>query len=99
MLEIKLGEPQKHETLTLYPLLALEKLELAYTLLGDALEAGSLQVSEVGDGTVRELSVENQGDADVLILDGEQLIGAKQNRMTNRSIVLGANTKTTIPVS
>ncbi len=99
MLEIKLGESQKHESVTLYPLLVPEKLELPYTLLGDALEAGSLRVMEVGGGTVPELSVENRGDTDVLILDGEQLIGAKQNRMTNRSIILAAGTKTTIPVS
>jgi hypothetical protein len=37
--------------------------------------------------------------ADVLVLDGEQLIGAQQNRMTNRSILLPAAAETRIPVS
>jgi hypothetical protein len=39
---------------------------------------------------VPELIATNRGDADVLVLDGEQLIGARQNRMTNRSILLPA---------
>ena len=99
MLDVKLAEPQKHQSLTVFPLVYGKRRELPYTLLGDALEAGTLKVTEVGSGSVPELMVENVGDADVLILDGEQLIGAKQNRMTNRSIILAAHTKTPIPVS
>jgi hypothetical protein len=43
--------------------------------------------------------VENRGKTNVLVLDGEQLIGAKQNRTANRSILLGAESITDIPVS
>lgn len=99
MLDFKLAEAQNHESLTIYPLVDPNPRQLPYQLLRDALEAGTLQVGEVGSGTVPELLVETGGDPDVLIVDGEQLIGAKQNRMTNRTIVLPANTKTTIPVS
>jgi len=99
MLDLKLASPQKHESLTLYPLIVEAKLKLPYTLLGDALEAETLEVTEVGEGSVPELTVHNKGETDVLILDGEQLIGARQNRMTNRSIVLGAKSKTGVPVS
>jgi hypothetical protein len=41
----------------------------------------------------------NTGIHPILILDGEQLIGAKQNRMTNRSMILPPNSITEIPVS
>lgn len=99
MLDFVLGEPQQHRTLTLYPLVADENLTPPYVLLGDALAAGTVQVTEVGNGTVPELMVKNEGEKDVLILDGEQLIGAKQNRMTNRTVILGAGTKTRVPVS
>jgi hypothetical protein len=99
MLDFKLAEPQRHESLTIFPLRHPDPWELPYRLLADALDAGSLRVSEVDGGRVPELSVENSGDADVLILDGEQLVGAKQNRMVNRTIILAAGTKTTIPVS
>jgi hypothetical protein len=35
----------------------------------------------------------------VIILDGEELIGAKQNRIVNTTIVVAATTRITIPVS
>jgi hypothetical protein len=95
----KLAAPQRHESLTLFPIVDEEGRDPPYTLLADALEAETLRITEVGSGSVPELRVENAGDTDVLILDGEQLIGAKQNRMTNRTILLAAQTKTTIPVS
>lgn len=100
MLEVQLADPQKRENLTIYPLIFPDwRHELDYQLLRDALEDGFLKVTEVGEGTVPQLMVENLGDVDVLIIDGEQLIGAKQNRMANRSIILAAKTKTQIPVS
>ena len=45
------------------------------------------------------LRVINRGSEPVVILDGEQLIGAKQNRTTNRTILVAAGTDTPIPVS
>ena len=45
------------------------------------------------------LGAVNEGDVDVLLVDGEQLIGAKQNRMVNRSIVVPARSRVEIPVS
>ncbi|MFW5951672.1 MAG: ARPP-1 family domain-containing protein, partial [Gemmatimonadota bacterium] len=70
------------------------------TLLADALEAGSLEVTEVDEnGVVGELIAINRGPTPVLILDGEQLIGAKQNRTTSRTIVVAASQRTAIPVS
>ena len=35
----------------------------------------------------------------VLLLDGEELVGAKQNRIVNTTILIAANSATTIPVS
>lgn len=99
MSTLELAEAQTHRSLTVFPVVSPEQPELSCTLLGEALAAGVLEVTEVGEGRVPELAVENKGDSDVLILDGEQLIGARQNRMTNRTILLGGRTKTVIPVS
>lgn len=98
MLDIRLAEPLRHRQLTIYPLLAPAAVELPYQLLADALFDG-LRISEVGTGSVPSLLAINDGSIDVLILDGEQLIGARQNRMTNRSVILPAGSKTEIPVS
>jgi hypothetical protein len=43
--------------------------------------------------------VENKGDIRVLFLEGEELIGAKQNRILNTSVLVAAHSKTKIPVS
>src|SRR5262249_44016696 len=50
-------------------------------------------------GSVPELKVLNGLAQPVLLLDGEELIGAKQNRVLNLTIMIPANTEMTIPVS
>ena len=46
-----------------------------------------------------ELTVENRADLPVLIVDGEELVGAKQNRVANLTMLLPAEKTTIIPVS
>lgn len=111
MIPVKIGAPQSHEGLTLFPLFQGDDPDSADSggsgganatcmLLADAIEDGSLEVTEVDeDGLVGELVAINRGSEPVLILDGEQLIGAKQNRTTSRSILVAASAKTAIPVS
>ncbi|CAN5773566.1 hypothetical protein BH23GEM6_BH23GEM6_20950 [soil metagenome] len=99
MLNISLANAKRHQHLTIYPLVALESPDLPFALMVDALNVGSLRISEVGSGVVGELLAYNSGTLPILILDGEQLIGAKQNRTTNRSMLLPAGRETVIPVS
>ena len=46
-----------------------------------------------------ELFVENKGMRRALFLEGEELVGAKQNRILNTSVLVPAQTKLKIPVS
>ena len=50
-------------------------------------------------GAVPELKVINKADLPVLLLDGEELAGAKQNRVLNTTILLMEKSETIIPVS
>jgi hypothetical protein len=50
-------------------------------------------------GTVPFLKVANGADQPLLLLDGEELIGAKQNRVLNTTVLVAARTELTIPVS
>ena len=50
-------------------------------------------------GSVPELVVVNDSDHFVLLLDGEELAGAKQNRVLNTTILLDKRSRTKIPVS
>jgi len=48
---------------------------------------------------VPELKVISQSDRPILLLDGEELVGAKQNRVLNTTILLREKAETNIQVS
>ena len=97
---IEFGKLQQHRNMAVLPILASRDGGPAYITLAEALANGQMTVTEVGkDGSVPELQVTNDGGVAVLLLDGEELAGAKQNRVLNTSILLAANSKTIIPVS
>ncbi len=95
---ITLGEPLTHKNLTLFPLITEENIEPRYRLLDDALAQGCARVTEVSEsGSVPELKFVNECDRPVLLLDGEELVGAKQNRILNLSVLAPANQTIVIP--
>jgi hypothetical protein len=82
------------------PLLADGPDQPEYRLLEDALSAGCARVTEVSEsGSVPELKFVNECDRSVLLLDGEELVGAKQNRILNLTVLAPANKAIVIPVS
>lgn len=98
--DVRVESPHRHRLLTLFPLVDPAGRSLPCRLLSEALEEGTLRIEEVSEeGSVPELLARNEGHRDVLVLDGQQLVGAKQNRMTGRSLLLPAKTDTRIPVS
>jgi len=48
---------------------------------------------------VPELFFRNKSDKDILLVDGEELVGAKQNRVLNLSILVAAGKQVNVPVS
>ena len=95
-----IGEPAFHGGLTVFPLTAKERPSLDYVLLADGLKEGLVSVREVSQGgSVPDLAVENRADRPVLIVDGEELVGAKQNRVANLTLLVAAGKTTIIPVS
>lgn len=99
--QLEIGELNHFRNLTLFPLLrrAVDE-EPSYVLLEDAIQRQVARVTELnGSGSVPELRFENAGDQPVLLLDGEELIGAKQNRVLNLTILAPAKQMLVIPVS
>ena len=90
---------QSREDLIIFPLLTEQTDPLPHQLLSETLATDSLNVLELEQAQVSNLIVENLAPNPVLILDGEQLLGAKQTRMVNRSVVVPGESKTEIPVS
>ena len=70
-----------------------------YVLGQQAFADGTLKVGELDGGTVPELEAFNRGTLPVLLLDGEHLKGARQDRILNASILLPAQKRTVLPVS
>ena len=98
--QIKVGRKQSHKNLSLYPLLSTYSSGLDYLLLDEALSEGLMEVAELDtDGSVPELKVANKSPKMILILDGEELVGAKQNRIVNTTILVQGNSTIVIPVS
>ena len=97
---LSIGAPRHFAGLTVFPLTSERGSSVRYLLLEEGLRAGLVSVREVDKGgSVPNLAVENRSDADVLIVDGEELVGAKQNRIANLTLLVPAERTTTIPVS
>ena len=98
--ELSLGDQTVYTNLTMFGIEGISDESLQYLTLEDAVAMGVARVSEISDaGSVPELLFENSADLPVLILDGEELIGAKQNRTVNLTILAPARKTTRIPVS
>lgn len=94
------GAAQQFANLTAFPLFAENGQGPAYLTLAEALAAGLLTMKELGEGgSVPQLVAVNAADLAVLVLDGEELVGAKQNRSLNATLLLAPHSETVIPVS
>ncbi len=97
---VKVARKQVHQNLALFPLLAPEGDKPDYLVLEEALGKGLVEVTERDrDGSVTELKLLNKGKKPVLVIEGEELVGAKQNRIVNISFLVAGKTGVVIPVS
>ncbi len=98
--DLALGDPAHFAALTVFPITSERRSAVRYLLLEEGLRGGTVKVREVDEGgAVPKLVVENRAELDVLIVDGEELVGAKQNRVANLTLLVEAGRATTIPVS
>jgi hypothetical protein len=97
---LQVGTLISHDGLTVFPLFSEQGPDIEYCLAEEALADGTAVIEEVSEaGSVPELLVDNLGKKRVLLLEGEELRGAKQNRILNTTVLVAAGTKLKIPVS
>lgn len=97
---VTLGEVQTYANVSVRPLFLPSSPQIPYTTLSRALRSGRFAITEISEGgSVPDLRVVNDLDDPVLLLDGEELKGAKQNRVTNATILVDARGRLVIPVS
>ena len=97
--EVSLGEAQTSGSLTLVPLLATwtgqDILPMSVAMTRDEFAIKELE----GGASVSEVCVVNRLEQPVLLMEGEELVGALQNRVVNSTILIAPNSETVIPVS
>lgn len=97
---VEVAEPSSRGSLQIFGLDWGDGTPLTYTTLDDALQAETLEVTEVDEGgSVPEIKVINKGNTSVFLMAGEQLVGAKQNRVVNASMMVPAKGELVVPVS
>ena len=89
---VRLDSAQGKDGFQLVPILGVSLDQPEYRLLdGGTLRA--VNITEISSaGSVPELKVENTLNTRVFLMDGQELIGAKQNRILNTDVLVPART-------
>ena len=99
-LDLLVKDPVISGGLALFPVFSTSTPAPQYLTGPEADSAKLLSVGELEDGaSVPTLLVENHGTDAVLLVEGETLVGARQNRTLNVSVLVGAGAKLEIPVT
>jgi len=104
----RLGERQVEGPLAVWPILVDgvdhedggEHAAPGYVTLRESLGNGEAVITELSEGgSIPQLRIVNKGQARILVLDGEELRGAKQNRVLNTAVLINRQTSLVVPVS
>lgn len=96
-----IGTPRSYGSLTMFSVLGPARGDApAYLTLDEAAARDLVDITEIGaGGTVPTIRVVNRAERPVLLVDGEHLVGAKQNRVLNVTVLVAAKSELDIPVS
>lgn len=95
---LSLGAPQRMGAIEVIALVRKDAAGASDLLAHEALATGALEVLEKDGGVVQELLARNKAPRPVVIIEGETLIGARQNRVVAHTVVVGAGTDVVVPV-
>lgn len=96
---LRVGEGKSFGGMTLFPVSREGESPLRYRVLAEALADGAVEVRERPSATVPELWLVNRSDEMVLAMDGEEIVGGKQNRMVNASFLIAPKSEVMLPVT
>ena len=98
--KVQIGQPLRCESLSVFPLSSDAEATAKYLLEKEAFRSDAIVVKEVNkDGVVWQLKVENRSPFRVLLLEGTELTGAKQNRVLNCDVLIPFHQTISLPVS
>lgn len=98
--EIRFFEAEHYKNMTVIGFSIPEENKIDLMSLKIGLNLGLVEISEINsDGQVGKVKVINNAVTPLLILDGEEMIGAKQNRIVNSTVIIPAKSEKIVPVS
>lgn len=103
MKKLSLGDPVFLRNLIAYPIKydgfdPADNTIPKITTLDEAFDKCEVEIRELEDPDINEVLFDNQGDNPLLVLDGEEMTGALQNRIIASSNLIAARMSRTIPV-
>ena len=93
-----LGEPQVAGPLTVFPVFG-PAPRLAYRSFVEAAHLGTLVNEVEGKASVNDVILGNPTDLPLLVYEGEEILGARQNRTFDVSVLVDAQAAVCVPVS
>lgn len=95
---LRLGDPNVAGPLAVFPVFGPEP-ELEYASFADGRQHGATIAELEGGASVRDLVVHNPTPLRLLLYEGEEVLGAQQNRTLDVTVLVAPGQKTRIPVS
>ncbi|HEY3120024.1 MAG TPA: DUF6569 family protein, partial [Vicinamibacteria bacterium] len=95
---LTLGTPQRLGQLDVFPLIHPDSAGEPALLGHEAVATGVLDVVEKDGGVVQQLLARNKGPRPVVIIEGETLVGARQNRIVAHTVVIAPGSEVVVPV-
>jgi hypothetical protein len=95
---LRVGQPDVHGPLAVFPLFGPPPVA-DYVAFADGCARGVLVKELDGGASVNDLVVLNPTAANVLLYEGEEVLGAQQNRTFDVSVLIAAGTSLRVPVS
>jgi hypothetical protein len=108
LIRLEVGEAVVHDRIAVFPLFdrgspsgngGAGAVGVRYRTLQQAISAGEVEVTEQPRASVPELVLRNKGQTMVLVLDGEEIVGGRQNRIVNASFLVAEDATIVLPVS
>jgi hypothetical protein len=96
--DIELGEPIFLRNLSIYAISGYPASVIQISSLEEVLSIAHGEFRELDPPDINRIAFHNQGNAPLLMLDGEEIIGSLQNRIAVDSILVPARTRSNIPV-
>jgi hypothetical protein len=97
--QITVAEPTVVGPLAVFPLIADRAPSVRYVSFADAMQRGAAVKELAGAASVNDLVVHNPLEVQVLLYEGEEVLGAQQNRTFDVSVLVAEASVLQVPVS